>query len=235
MRDCPGGHLLVTLLTQKPATNVLSGYENSGWVTYFALSLRLCPWEKGEGGTQRREEEVLAVFPVHGGTQSKPEYVWRHGQHCSEDWYRLCRPPVRKGEIVPYGALPHLYNIWHYPFATSLYICFLTSVHNVTGTVPPPPSERILSFRSGALSYPQIPAAYFWCDFHMHSTCRDVCLSLRYRQREYCLCPLPWPTVPQHCTFVRAHLSSCLFPVFPTVLAECVRHDTGHLVLPQTH
>lgn len=73
MRESASSHLLVTLLTQKPATNALSGYGDeehpSPSLCFFALG------RSGEGGTQRREDEVLTVFSVHGGTQSKPEYV----------------------------------------------------------------------------------------------------------------------------------------------------------------
>lgn len=110
-----------------------------GW-QILVLSLLLCPWEKwGRRHTVERRWGVDSVSRPWG-TPSKTEYVWRHGQHCSEEWSGLCRPPVQKEETIPPWALPHLYNIWHYAFATSRYICFLISVHNVTGTVPPPPN-----------------------------------------------------------------------------------------------
>lgn len=51
-----------------------------------------------------------------------------------------------------------------------------------------PQARGSFNFSNGTLSYPQIPAAYFLCDVHMHSTSRDVWLSLWYRQREYHHC-----------------------------------------------
>lgn len=59
------------------------------------------------------------------------------------------------------------------------------------------------------LSHPQIPSAYFWCDFHMQ-TSKAAWLSLQYRQREYHLCPLPWPSLPQD--HVSAYFLPC--PIF---------------------
>lgn len=120
-------------------------------------------------------------------------------KHCSEKWSGVCRPRVLKGETVPHWALPHLYNIRHYTFAASLYICFLTSVHSVIGTFPPPPNR-------GAFHFTQ--AHCHGCRFLLLiSGVMSICTALL--EMCCCLCPLPWSMLPPHCTFFGDYLFTC--------------------------
>lgn len=134
--------------------------------------------------------------------------------HCSAERCRLCRPPARQGETVPYWALPHLYNIWHQPFATSFYTCFLTSAHSGTGNAPPPSLKRTRSFQHGGLSDLRAPAAPCWCDFCTHSTVRGVWLPLWYTQH------ITLAPSRSQCPLKTAHSLLWLFPLFPLLLCS---------------
>lgn len=124
---------------------------------------------------------MWAVFPVHEAHQAKQsmcegkallwKVVWGLQATCSEG--RNC-PSLSSPTFVQHTTL-HFCNLTLHMFSHQCTHCY--SHHSSS------PEQRILSFDSGTLSQLQISAAHFWCDVHMHSTSRDVLLSLQYRQR----------------------------------------------------
>lgn len=129
----------------------------------------------------------------------------------------------------------HLYNIWHHSFATSLYICFLTSVQSCRHHSSSPKQEDpfispccfVISADSCCFF---LFFFFFWCDFHVHNTSRDVWLSLQYIQKG----PLPHPTLSTVHIHECLHLFS-LAPSFPC--SSCTVYATWCkvcLALPQT-
>lgn len=119
----------------------------------------------------------------------------------------------------------HLYNIWHHSFATSLYICFLTSVQSCRHHSSSPKQEDpfispccfvisadsccffLFFFFSGVISTcTTLPETYgFLC-----STYRRVLSHIQHSQQ---------------CTFMSAYICSHLLPLFPAVLAQCMQRD----------
>lgn len=114
------------------------------------MSNILCPFSAslplGEVGKEAHSGKMRCGQCFLSMRHTKWNRACVKAKHCSEGRSGLCRPPALLGDTALHWARPHLYNIWHYTFATSLCTCFLTSVHNVTGSIPPPPDKRILSF-----------------------------------------------------------------------------------------
>lgn len=164
------------------------------------LPLLLCLWEKwGRRHTVERRWSVSCPW----GTPSETEHV------CGEAllWRVVQALQATCSETAPHRALPHLYNIWHCTFATSPYTCFLTIVHSVTGTVPPPPNRG---------SFPFTKAHCHGCRFLLlisgvMSICTalpEMCCCLCSTGRELSL-PSPMTSAASHCTFFRDYLFSC--------------------------
>lgn len=189
----------------------------SNILCHFSASLPL-----GEVGKEaHRGEKMRYGLCFLSMRHTKQNRVRMKAKHCSEKWSGLCRPPVLKGETIPHWALPHLYNIWHHTFATSLYICFLTSVHNVTGAVPPPPNRRSFHFTKARCH----SCSFLLLISGVMSICTallEMCCCFCSTGRDLSSCPSPMVNAPST-LHMFWRLLIFLFPLFS---AEWIQHVT---------
>lgn len=142
------------------------------------------------------------MFPVHEAHQVKQSMCV--AKLCSEEWSRLCRPPVLK---LPLTELSHICTTSDTALLQPHPTRFLTIVHSVTGTVPPPPNRG---------SFPFTKAHCHGCRFLLlisgvMSICTalpEMCCCLCSTGRELSL-PSPMTSAASHCTFFRDYLFSC--------------------------
>lgn len=192
-----------------------------GWVTYLAVSLFCCPWEK------RRMRDTAE---------------WRWGVDCVSCPWRHTKQTRVTCEGMDRTALKT--GIGHLLGREKLSLTELSHICTTSDTIPLQPRSThvfspVYTMLQASFLLPQARASFHFTKAHCH-ICRflllasgviSMCTALEMCG---CLCstdrissfPLPWPMLPWCCILVRAYLFSCPFPLFPTVLAECFQQDT---------